>query len=657
MRMIRISKTVRCSIPLALLFVLMLVCSPAHPQSFSIEAFAAEPTLDSPDLSPRGDRYAARLSISGETYLSIRPVHPDGPKALNQPIGEKNELLGWAWVNDDWLVVTLASTVKVQEEDFRIRRAFGLSAANGKLVPIARDMAAQNGADILWVAHDGTPRILLAVQRSIYFDDPGFYPEVFEVDVSTGKMLSKVKPQVDVMDWYADGRGVVRMGVGYNDLSRTYRLLYRDEDRTPFRTIDRARTREHESLLVPALFLAEAGKALAYDDSDGFDALYELDLHTLKLGSRFFGVDGYDIGGFSSDPTRTRITGISVTDTYHHVRWLDPELAELQDSLDKAVGPEMRATIVSMNADQSKLMVFVGSANSPGRYYFFNRKVGVMQLLAHVNPTMKGARLHPVSTIGYKARDGLAMTAVLTLPKGREAKKLPLIVLPHGGPAARDEEEWDWWSQYLAQLGYAVIKPNYRGSTGFGTAFKDKGDSEWGLGMQDDLLDAIDHLAASGIADPARVCISGASYGGYAALRGAQRDGSRYRCAISYAGVSDIAGMLRYDSHFLNSGRRHDYRKRVAPDYKQVSPLNFAAQFSVPVLIMHGARDLTVPVQQSRSMARKLESAGKQVRYVEQKLADHHFSRSEDRLEFLREMTDFLARYNPADPPPAAPAQ
>lgn len=639
------------SLPLFLLA--LLLCSPALPQSFAPEAFAAPPMLVEPELSPDGTRYAAEVSIAGESYLTIRAVHDNGPKPINVLVGEKNELVSWVWVNEEWLVAKFASTVKVMGDDFRIRRAFGLSSTTGKLVPLAQDVAAQDGADILWVARDGTPRILLAVQKSVYSDDEEFYPQVYEVDVSTGKMSSRVKPHFGVMDWYADGNGVVRIGVGYRDADRSFKLLYREKEHDTFRTIDRARARDNESLLVPAIFLAEPGKALAFDDSEGYDALYELDLATLKLGARFFGQEGYDISEFHTDPTRTRVTGVSVTDTYSHVKWLDKELSDLQEALDKSVGPDLRARIVSMSQDQTKLMVFVGSASTPGRHYYFDRKVGKMQLLAYFNSQIKGARLNPVSTINYRARDGLAINAVLTLPKGREAKGLPLIVLPHGGPAARDEEEWDWWSQYLAQSGYAVVQPNYRGSTGFGTAFHEKGEGEWGLRMQDDLLDAIDHLATAGIADPKRVCIAGASYGGYAALRAAQRDGAHYRCAISYAGVSDIAGMLRYDSRFLNAGLSRDYHKRAAPDYKQVSPLNFPEEFSIPVLLMHGARDLTVPVKQSQSMARKLEGARKSFRYVEQKLADHHFSRSEDRLEFLREMSGFLDKYNPADPPAA----
>jgi dipeptidyl aminopeptidase/acylaminoacyl peptidase len=171
--------------------------------------------------------------------------------------------------------------------------------------------------------------------------------------------------------------------------------------------------------------------------------------------------------------------------------------------------------------------------------------------------------------------------------------------------------------------------------------------------MQDDLNDAVSYLATQGMVDPKRVCIVGGSYGGYAALRGAQRDGDKFRCAVSYAGVSDLPRMTRYDSRFLYGKEYRSYMKKQAPDLTAVSPLRFPEQFSTPVLIMHGKLDLTVPVEQSRSMADKLKAAGKTHLYIEQPLADHHFSRKEDRLQFLQQVDAFLAKYNPADTPPA----
>jgi dipeptidyl aminopeptidase/acylaminoacyl peptidase len=171
--------------------------------------------------------------------------------------------------------------------------------------------------------------------------------------------------------------------------------------------------------------------------------------------------------------------------------------------------------------------------------------------------------------------------------------------------------------------------------------------------MQDDIDDALAHLAADGVADPARACIVGASYGGYAALRAAQREPARYRCAVSYAGVSDLNALARYDRNFLNSRGRRQWLEAQAPDFRDVSPINHAADFAIPVLLMHGDHDVVVPVSESRRMAARLRDANKPFRYVEQAGADHHFSRSTDRLQFLRELETFLDENNPTTPPPA----
>jgi dipeptidyl aminopeptidase/acylaminoacyl peptidase len=299
------------------------------------------------------------------------------------------------------------------------------------------------------------------------------------------------------------------------------------------------------------------------------------------------------------------------------------------------------------------MIVHVGSADQPGAYYYYDTNAGAMSLLSKVSSRFSTkTHLGPVKTIHYKARDGLDIAAVLTLPVGSAAKDLPLILMPHGGPFARDSEDWDWWVQFLAWRGYAVLQPNYRGSSGYGTAFAEKGEGQWGLAMQDDLNDAVDWAVKQGIADPKRVCMVGASYGGYAAMRAAQRDPAKYRCAVSYAGVSDLAAMMRYDRRFLNHSTRQDWLKEQAPDFASVSPVHFASQFATPILLMHGKKDRRVQVNQSREMAEKLKAAGKvegrDYIYVEQPLADHHFSREADRLEFLEQMDAFLKAHNPA---------
>lgn len=616
------------------------------------EAFAELPFMEEPELSPDGLHYAAKMAIKGEQMLAIIDVASGNKGARLMKLGE-NDLNWWSWVNDEWLIAGLGADSRMEGgEPIYLSRVASMNLDGSKLNMLARHTAAQNADDVIWKATDGSPRILLAYQTSVYINEAGFWPQVDEVNIATGKMRNVIKPHDSIMTWRADASGLVRMGLGYSDATRTSKLLYRPDKQSLFRVVDRANRRRDETMVVPLLFTADSDKAIASDDHEGTEALYEFDLKTLQLGQKIFGVPGFDLGTMIANDSQTALTGVYYTADAPVAHWFDPLLAQTQADMDKAVG-NRRARIVSTSRDHKRMIVHVGAADQPGAYYYYNSDYGVMKLLADVSSSFgTGAHLSPVRTIRYKARDGLEIAAVLTVPAGKDARGLPMILMPHGGPFARDKEEWDWQAQFLANRGYAVLQPNYRGSSGYGKAFAEKGEGQWGLAMQDDLNDAVDWAVREGIADGKRVCMMGASYGGYAAMRAAQRDGGRYRCAISYAGVSDLAAMTRYDRRFLNHGTRQDWLKEQAPDFAAVSPINFAAQFSTPILLVHGKKDRRVQVNQSREMAEKLKEAGKVAGrdyiYVEQPLADHHFSRQADRLDFLQRVEAFLKEHNPA---------
>lgn len=636
-RLLLAGSMVACSVP--------AMAQDAPRTQIAAEVFAELPFFEQPKLSPNGKLVAAKVAVRGTQYFAVVPLDGSGPPRL-VGLGD-NDLNWWKWVNDDWLVLGAGQLAPVGTDKWYVTRAMGLNATTLKVSVLLQRDAGQNADNVIWTANDGSARVMIALQTSVFLNNPGFYPRVEEVDVATGKQHTVVPSRVGVWDWYADGNGLVRMGVGMSDDGRSRRLLYREKAGEAFRTVDRAKGSD-EALTVPAMFLRDQDKALVVtDDKDGYSALYELDLKTLQPGKQLFSTPGFDIGGLVPDGSGFNYLGIYVNRDKPGIEWTDPEVAALQAKAASFIkGGE--PSIVSFNKDRSVAIVHVGYSNAPGAYFLFKPAEDSMTLLGMNNETLKLRRLHPVKTIRYKARDGLEIAALLTLPRGSTGKNLPLIVMPHGGPFARDTEEWDWWTQFLADRGYAVIQPNYRGSSGYGTPFTEKGEGQWGLAMQDDLNDAVKALADQGIADPKRVCMVGASYGGYAALRAAQRDGALYRCAVSYAGVSDLNRMLKQDANFLGSGARQDWLKKQAPDLKGVSPLFAPQQFSIPVLLFHGKQDRRVQPVQSRLMAKALKEAGKDFVYVEQPEADHFFSRSADRLEFLKALEAFLAKHNPA---------
>jgi dipeptidyl aminopeptidase/acylaminoacyl peptidase len=245
------------------------------------------------------------------------------------------------------------------------------------------------------------------------------------------------------------------------------------------------------------------------------------------------------------------------------------------------------------------------------------------------------------------------MNGVLTLPPGREAKNLPVILLPHGGPTARSYPGFDWQAQAFASRGYAVFQPNFRGSSGFGPKFERAGDGEWGRKMQTDISDGLAELARQGIVDPKRACIVGGSYGGYAALAGVTLQQNLYRCAVSLAGIGDLSKMV--DTKKRESGSDRTLKRSLermigsGRDLKEISPIFFADRADAPILLVHGKDDTVVDYDQSNDMAAALRRANKPVVFVTLEGEDHWLSKSETRLAMLEATLAFVQKHNPPD--------
>ena len=621
-----------CSVPSA--------AAPAVDQ-VPIEHFAALPFIDSPRLSPNGTKVAAKVAINGKQALVVTGLFGQAAHRVLPP--GKVDVNWWRWVNDDWLVIGIGDQDKIYDEEVYVTRLAGVKADMTKIVPLGWTKTGLDADDVLWIARDGSTRILTSKSTG-YFVIEDYLPSVWEADVATGEMKRILKSQADVVDWDADGNGNIRMG--YLALSNDrLGVLYRRDGVSKFEKVILKRTKD-QSIPIPQVYRRD-GTAIAIADDGGRNEVYELNLPSFTLGKKLFGDAKYDVEDVISNAPDDDLDGVVVVDRKVRVDWLNPDLKAVQADLDKSVGVG-NGRIVSLSRDRKKMLVEVGDPSQAGSIYFWDTSSARMDRIGYNQSALKSRKLSQVKTIAYTARDGTPIEAVLTLPRNRAASNLPLIVMPHGGPAARDMEAFDWWTQYLAESGYAVIQPNYRGSTGFGVAFQKAGEGEWGLKMQDDLLDAIAFVAQQGIADPKRVCIIGASYGGYAAMRGAQRDSAHYKCAISYAGVSDLSAMKRYDTQFLLGKYAKTYWKKQARDFTNVSPRFHAEGFGAPILIAHGVEDKRVPIKQSRWMVEALKKAGKPYRYLEQKEGDHHFSRAEDRLEFLKATKAFLDKYNPS---------
>jgi dipeptidyl aminopeptidase/acylaminoacyl peptidase len=398
---------------------------------------------------------------------------------------------------------------------------------------------------------------------------------------------------------------------------------------------------------------APSGETLWVADLENSDAIWK----SLSLESGILGEALPELSGFDSlvRNFRTgRIYGGSQIGADSDFVFFD---SKLQETWEKVQGlfPGERVDLASASEDFQRLVILVDGHVHGYGYYLFD--AASWQFVPLGNKYSNLAQIAETRSIHYTAQDGMKIPAFLTLPPEREPKNLPLVVLPHGGPASRDTANFDWWAQALASTGYAVLQPNFRGSD-LGWKYISTGFGEWGRKMQTDLSDGVRHLVREGIVNEKRVAIAGASYGGYAALAGATLDSDVYCCAVSLAGISDLVRFYKWIR--AETGRRDSVSDRYLdrflgvsgindPLLKALSPCNHAADVNIPILLIHGKDDMVVPFDQSKVMAKALKREKKTYELVKLKDEDHWLSRSETRLKMLESMVTFLKRYNPPD--------
>ena len=632
-----------CGILAAILFASQ--AQAAAPPLIPAETFGRLPFIEAPQISPDGTAVAAKLSVKGKQIFAFIPLGGGKEPSLSA-IPEKSSIGWFRWANADRALISLWTTANVEGDDIVVTRLVSASKSGGPPVRLNWKPGAQFGDDVIYVPSAGGDKILMGSRETIYTNWPGFWPSVVEVDVTNGKSRRVMADRDGIRSWYADHTGAIRLGFGYDREKNVQKIVYRPGAEGMFKVIDRVDLDEQDRGLSIAYLTPDPDKIVITSDQDGRQALYEYDLAAQKVGAKLWGHDRFDV-----DDVQTRdgqLIGINYVDDVARVAWFDPDLKNVQASIDKAIPAGSFAQIVSMTPDQVILMVKISSPTNPGAFYIFDRRSERMQRFAQINDGLKPSQLAPVKPVSYKARDGMEIPGYLTLPVGRDPKGLPLIIMPHGGPAVRDTMDYDYWAQFLANRGYAVLQPNYRGSTGYGTAHIEAGEGEWGLKMQDDLTDGVRWAVAQGLADPKRVCIVGGSYGGYAAMQGLVRDPDLYRCAVSFAGVSHMRSLLAYNRNFLNYKRIRKQLRTSAPDFEAISPVNSVDRIKAPLLLVHGKDDLRVPYDQSSRMYAAMTKAGKAVEFIPQEKGDHHLSIEADRVGFLKALESFLARYNPA---------
>ena len=618
-----------------------------------LAAYGQLPTIEQIAISPSGRLLALDYVKGDQREVLVEDLAQN--KVLTGVKAGDSKIRGLMFAGDDHVIITASQTsgilgVMVDRSEWFIANDFNL--VTHKVRPLLGDVDyAGNFIDSDPVVRSviGKPALFVTGMRFIGDEAQA---TLFRIDLESDRSIPVVDTGGESSTDYMMSAGEKPAArVQYDAPSKRWRL-------DVWQGVS-WRTAEAKSAFIetPELRgLSRDGRSILVGELvDGTYTVRELSADGAKLS------DPLPWGQFDTpihDPmTHAQIGVVSLRDDILSYSFFDSRDQAEWDAIVKAFAGSGVA-IGSWSDDRKKIVVQFDSPTVGPGYALVDLTNGSTTPLGFAYPNLTGADIGAVKPVSFKAADGLQISGYLTLPQGRDPKKLPLVVFPHGGPAARDEPGFDWWAQAMASRGYAVLQVNYRGSDGFGWKFMSAGFGEWGGKMQTDLSDGVRYLASQGTIDPAKVCVVGASYGGYAALAGATLDTGVYRCAVDIAGPSDLAKLIAYGSG--REGRQgvdvERYWDRYMgakgqsdPHLAAISPAFHADKVTIPILIIQGKDDTVVPFEQSQIMADALKKAGKPYDFVVLNHEDHWLSRSDTRLQMLQATMDFLAKNNPAD--------
>lgn len=617
-----------------------------------IEAYAALPFITDLQISPDGKRIAAISPVGGVSGLTVIDLVTQHQNIALAADPARYQLNSCRWANETRLVcqVRMVATMALggdAQARFATTAIFAVDHDGLNLLRLSSDTALHSvgelnrGSYVSLLPNDRDhilvsmvdPKAVGALQQSMLTSNITLWPDVWKIDIYNGKRTRLIKARDGISAWIADDQGEVRGGLGTRTVAR---------DSGDWHALDISafgQDPDNEPLGIGGEGRFAYIAARIDEDRRG---AYEMDTRTARVTRTLFTDPRFDFQGavivrhgepqalITADDT---LRLIPISDAW---KTLDGEL--------KAALPGQSPVPWSMDDADQRFTIVASAPDQPRVWYFFDRPARKLMRIGSEHPKLQSPL--PISTwVDYKAADGVIIPARLTLP-AEGARNLPAVLLPHGGPVARDRG-FNFLASFLARRGYAVLEPQYRGSFGYGKTFLKAGDNQWGLAMQTDVVDGLAWLRAEGIADSKRACIVGLSYGGYVALVAAYKTPDQFRCAVSYAGVSDLPTLVRDFAHY-DLGRRSQQYLHLSSDADVLeanSPLFNTGRFGIPVLLMHADRDTNVLVEQSRTLAAALQTSGKTYRYIEQANGDHYLGVQTHRREFLTELDGFLHTY------------
>ena len=622
-----------------------LIVRAAPPPKLSPEAYGRLPDIELMQLSPSGERLAYVTILGDHRNLQVKTLA--GAVLFEAPLGD-SKIRNLNWAGEDRLILTASKTNAVylvpQEIDQSIvvniatKKSFPVFAINDAVLHATYGYYGAVNRDGHWIGYFGGVTLSKTRGFEATLNNQSFV-ELYRVDLDTGASAIAAAGQQNPHEWALDASGSVVASAQYVQTTGEWSLRAGDGGRLlatlnhPFGEITLVGPGRTQGTVM-------VDKAVPEEWSLVDGSHQPLDVEGL-------------VGGYLVDPTTRRLFGVwSAGDDPRQV-FFEPTLKARQAALTRAL--DGAPILSSWSTDFRRLVLYTQGNGDAGTYWLVNGKE--VKPYGYAYPELPDVNVGPTRVVVYKAADGLEIHGILTLPPGREPKGLPLVVLPHGGPQAHDTVAFDWMAQAFAGRGYAVFQPNFRGSDGYGLDFRDAGFGQWGRKMQTDISDGVAELVRQGVVDPKHACIVGASYGGYAALAGVTVQHGLYRCAVSYAGLSDLNYLLNEEtasSDLPTAASRYLFkflgvRANADASLHEISPARLADKADAPILLIHGTDDTVVPIGQSREMERALQKAGKPVEFVQLKGEDHWLSRDATRKAMLAAAVAFVEKHNPAD--------
>ena len=628
-------------ITLLFLFVISISLSA---EQLPVEAFGNLPEVSQLKLSPDGNKVAYMRIVDGSTLIGVTDLIKFKTKYILRTDNQKFKI-GWhRWANNNMLLVSAdypVSRRNVKYTETRLLKVTidGSVSAKTIMLPKANERYPQFQNNIIDMLPDDPDHILMALDLNI-----ANHPDVYKVNLHSSKKRSRIyRGKSDIYDWLTDRQHRLRLGFGRDDT----RIFYRFYD---LKTEKWRNIWEYEIFdapdITPLGFGLNPNDLYIRADHNGRYALFKVDVSKSDLPRELvYSDENYDIEGSLIYSQKTNdVIGVYHGEASNAKVFFEPNHANFQKSLNKAI-PDAYNDIASYSANERRYILFTSNPKTPGAYYLGDRDTGKLDFLLDRYPLLINKKLSGKTKIIYQARDETTIEGYVTLPHDNSPKHKAALIIPHGGPMARNYGGFDWFTEFFASRGYTILEPNFRGSSGYGFDFEMASIKNWGGAMQDDLADGAQWLTKNYDIDADKICIIGASYGGYAALMAAVKQQDIFRCAGSFAGVSDLEYIVRKARHFTNN---KIVKKQIGDDsdkLEQQSPVNFAKKINIPVLLIHGDKDRVVNVQQSRMMYDELKDYKKDVEYIELKNGNHHLQIEANRVKTLASFEQFLKKH------------